>query len=322
MPYRLLPCPVCGAADAELVADGAAIRAEVEALWAFHLRRLRDGAPIAELYDRAVFSQRAPLELVACPGCGTLRRDPAEAPRDLVRGYAAEALDGAVLDALRQAQRPFFEAAERRLRRALGGTGAVLEVGSYAGGFLDVARERGWRVRGIDVNEGAAAHARGRGHDVRAAGLAAAAADGAAGGLDAVAVWSCFEQLPEPRRAAADAARLLRPGGILALRVPSGAFYRALRGRRGVRGGAAGRALLALSNLLGFPYRHGFTPASLRRLVEEAGLRVLHARGDALVPTSGPWTRPWAAAEQRLARSALRLAPTRLSPWLELYARR
>jgi hypothetical protein len=82
------------------------------------------------------------------------------------------------------------------------------------------------------------------------------------------------------------------------------------------------RALLAYNNLLGFPYRHGFNPESLERLVVAAGLEVVEVYGDTLVPLADRWTRRWAAEEERLLKRALRwLANDRASPWFELYAR-
>jgi hypothetical protein len=83
--------------------------------------------------------------------------------------------------------------------------------------------------------------------------------------------------------------------------------------------------LLAHNNLLAFPYRHGFTPASLRRLLDPLGLEVVRVYGDALVPIADEWTRPWAAWEERLLKGALRLLAgdeAEWAPWLEVYARR
>ena len=82
--------------------------------------------------------------------------------------------------------------------------------------------------------------------------------------------------------------------------------------------------MLAHSNLLGFPYRHGFTPGSLARLLEATGFAVTRTWGDALVPIADRWTRPWAALEERAVKRALRLvarvAPD-AAPWFEVYAR-
>ena len=83
----------------------------------------------------------------------------------------------------------------------------------------------------------------------------------------------------------------------MAIRVPSGAYYRRHRDRV---------PFLAQNNLLTFPYRWGFTPRSLRMLLEQAGLRVRETVGDVLVPTADEWTKPWARVEERLAKWTIR----------------
>jgi len=68
--YELARCAVCGEATARELASPDDVRAEVEALWAFHSARLRPGTPPSQLMDRVAFSQHAPLRLVRCEECG------------------------------------------------------------------------------------------------------------------------------------------------------------------------------------------------------------------------------------------------------------
>jgi SAM-dependent methyltransferase len=145
--------------------------------------------------------------------------------------------------------------------------------------------------------------------------------------FDVVAIWNTFDQLADPRAAVNAASRLLRPGGIFAVRVPNGEFYAGVRGRF-ARGGrverAAARALLAQNNLLSFPYRYGFTRQALTRLLQEQGLDVHHIHGDVLVPIADEWTRPWARLEERLIKRLLAVVArrdgARWAPWLDVFA--
>jgi hypothetical protein len=145
-PYELADCPVCGATAAETVADADAVRAEVEALWAFHAARLRAGTPPERLADRVVFSQPPALGIVRCRSCGLLYRNPRERDAAVEALYADERPDPAVLDALHAAQRTAYDAQLRRLREAVGRPGRVLEVGSHVGGFLAAAADAGWQA--------------------------------------------------------------------------------------------------------------------------------------------------------------------------------
>jgi SAM-dependent methyltransferase len=317
--YEISPCPVCGRADTGELAGMDDLRAEMEEVWDFHLTRLRTGTPTRFLTDRAVFSQGPPLRLARCRGCGTVYRNPRESPRELVETYAGEEVDASVLQNLFEAQRATYRAQAGRLTEVAGEAGAGLEVGSYVGGFLAAARECGWDFEGLDVNEGANAFTREMGFRVTLGSLDDLEPKRT---YDAVAIWNCFDQLPEPRAAAQAARGLLSPGGILAIRVPNGGFYAALRPLLSGPASGAARAVLAHNNLLGFPYRHGFTPESLSLLLENAGFEAVRTVGDTLVSVADEWTRPWAAVEEQAVKTALRavasLAP---APWFELYAR-
>ena len=322
--YELTRCPVCGGAETRELASADDVRDEVEQLWAFHTRRLKAGTPPEHLTDRVAFSQRPPPRVVQCRACGLVYRNPRERPHELEEAYAGDAPPPEVLRALHDTQRPAYEAQADRLRRALGRAGSGLEVGSYVGAFLAVARDRGWSFEGLDINEDVNAFVRALGFRVTTGDLESWP-DGDDRRFDAVAIWNAFDQLPDPRRAARVAHRLLAGGGVLALRVPNGAAYARLRPLlRGPLAPAA-RALLAHNNLLSFPYRHGFTVGSLARLLGDVGFEVVAARGDALVPLADRWTRPWAAVEERAVKAVLRLVGgtrAEMAPWFEMYARR
>jgi SAM-dependent methyltransferase len=318
--YELADCPVCPAASGETLADGDSIRSELEQLWAFHLPRLRTGVPVRNLFDQIVFSQDPPLRLERCRECGTVYRNPRERPESLVELYAEEEPGEQALAALFESQRASYQAQARRLTRVAGRIGRGLEVGSYVGAFLSAARERGWTFEGVDVNPSTNSFARGRGFEVRSGTLDEL--DGAAT-YDAIAIWNCFDQLPDPRAALRRAASLLNTGGILALRVPNGEFYTRWRHRLDGPAAPFARLMLAHNNLLGFPYRHGFTLRSVTSLLHDEGFAVVESVGDTLVPMADQWTRGWAAAEERGVKLLLRMtarAPRRL-PWIEVYAR-
>ena len=316
--YELTACAVCGGAAQEEIADESAVRGEVEALWAFHGRRLRADTPTARLMDRVAFSEHPPLRIARCATCGFVFRNPVERERELDEVYGAEIPDAMTLRALHRAQRRAYRAQAKRLLAVLGRRGDVLEVGSYVGAFLAAARSVGIHAEGLDVNAGVNAFTRSLGFVVHEGDLEGAAVPRT---FDAVVIWNCFDQLFDPRGALGAARRLLRPGGVIAIRVPNGAFYARLAG--GTPGPFA-RAVLAHNNLLGFPYRFGFTPESMVRLLEDQGFAPRAIFGDVLVPIADEYTRPWARLEERMLKGALRVLAhrsLRWAPWFEVYAR-
>lgn len=148
-----------------------------------------------------------------------------------------------------------------------GGT-AGLWLSEHAAGYV-----------GVDISQGAVDDARARGLDARRIDDASALPfrDGE---FDAVVCNHVLEHLLEPQRAAAEAWRVLRPGGVFLVSVPNVAYWR----RRLELG------LLARWNPVGDdrstrepwrdPHIRFFTPRTLRRMLEEkAGFIDIETRG-------------------------------------------
>jgi SAM-dependent methyltransferase len=314
--YTIVPCPVCRTNDVRTLADRTRIERDLEWLWEFHLRRLKPGAPIHQLFDRTIFSLPLPLQVVQCRTCGTVFRNPHERGEDVLAVFEGEEPSDPALASLFDQQYAFFVPRVRKLNQLNGGAGNVLEVGSYVGAFLRAATDAGWNASGLDVNAHANAFAQQRGVQVVAASLEDFQPQR---NYDVVALWNCFDQLPDPAAALRAAQRLLRDGGILVIRVPNGACY----AQRAHARNPFTRALLAWNNLASFPYRYGFTPDSLPRMLNAHGYGVDDVVLDTLVPIAGSWTRAWARWEERILKSQLRLLKTRgRAPWFEVYARR
>lgn len=162
----------------------------------------------------------------------------------------------------------------RGLAYADGDVDRVLDVG---GGTGRGARAVGAAVRRSDADRGDGPRslvldaARGMLREAHATGLEVVQADAGAlpvrdGSVDAVLVVDALHHFPSAERAVAEAARVLRPGGVLVIREFDPATLR-------------GRALTSLERAVGFDST--FYPAGdLAALVEGAGLAsVLPDRG-------------------------------------------
>jgi SAM-dependent methyltransferase len=322
--YELARCAVCASANARELASADEMHVEVEALWAFHSRRLRPNIPPDHLMDRVAFSQHPPLRLVRCRDCGLVYRNPVERATELTEIYMDTGPTTEVMRALHETQRAAYAAQARRLTSIFGRRGSGLEVGSYVGAFLAAARDAGWRFAGVDVNPCANEFTRSLGFQVHDGAIESLEPERRA---DVVAIWNCLDQLADPAAAIRSARSHVASGGMLAVRVPNGACYAAMRPLLTTALAPVAREWLAQNNLLGFPYRFGFTPRSLSRLVERLGFRVERIVGDVLVPIADRWTRRWAAVEERLVKRAMLVAARSsrgeraLAPWIEIYAR-
>ena len=322
--YELTSCIVCSSSEAHELLSVDDAKQEIEQLWEYHQKRLRPEIPADHLMDRVAFSQRAPLRLVRCDDCGLVYRNPVERAIEVADIYENDGPSEAVLRALHDTQRLAYDAQAARLTEIFGRRGTGIEVGSYVGAFLAAARDAGWNFAGVDVNVRTNDFTRSLGFQVHDGTIESLDADRRA---DVVAIWNCLDQLVDPASAVRAARSHLASGGMLAVRVPNGACYAAFRPLLGSPLAALAREWLAQNNLLGFPYRYGFTATALTRLVERNGMRVEQVVGDVLVPIADRWTKRWAALEERLVKrvigagARISRGDKPLAPWLELYAR-
>src|SRR5213076_2119134 len=192
--------------------------------------------------------------ILICRDCDILVRREADAPSfetDHYEAFAMERMLRAHINAYRRKRRLYQPLLQRGAR--------IVEVGSYIGGFLHVAREWGWDAIGVDVGHDTAHFARAHGYTTLDGSLEQCAFESHA--FDGVFIWNTFEQIADPKQLLAEVRRILKPGGVLVIRTPNANFYRA----------AADVPLLGHSNLLAFPHLYGYTRRSLNRLVTSRG---------------------------------------------------
>jgi 2-polyprenyl-3-methyl-5-hydroxy-6-metoxy-1,4-benzoquinol methylase len=140
--------------------------------------------------------------------------------------------------------------------------GRLLDIGCAWGGYLSRMARLGWSVYGIELNEAAATHAR------EVLGLKEVRSGSfddcryPDGFFDVIHLSMVLEHLHDPAAGIARIARMLRPGGQLILSVPD-------------ISGVEARLFREKSYTLQVPqHLHHFTPASIDRLLRQAGFRV------------------------------------------------
>jgi SAM-dependent methyltransferase len=102
--------------------------------------------------------------------------------------------------------------------------GRLLELGASYGHSLALARDRGWEVVGVELSPTASAYAQTHfGLTVFNCDLADAPFAGAS--FDAVIGWHVLEHVRNPKDQLLRLAALLKPGGLLGLRVPNIASF-------------------------------------------------------------------------------------------------
>jgi SAM-dependent methyltransferase len=153
--------------------------------------------------------------------------------------------------------------------------------------------------------------------------------------IDGLFLWNCLDQIETPAPVLAEARRILKPNGLLVVRTPNGHFYRLCQKflHEAALPPETAHFLweaMAYNNLLGFPYRYGYSRGTLERLIEPFQLQVEGRLNSELLTLPLPEEPGWVAAEERqiqqgvqwLAHSVLRSQEGELlGPWIEMWFR-
>ena len=185
-----------------------------------------------------------PGGLVQCDSCGLVGTAAADSG-GVVKDYPP-ILDEAYL-ARETARRVAFDWMARQLSGFVVDERRLVEVGSQAGLFLDVARRWGWDGRGVGAPAWSVDMGRERfGVDISETSFEDLKED--PGSLDAVALIDVLDDMDDPKATVARAAELLAPKGVLAIftpLLPRTGTPASLGGRRYYFGAETLHALLA-----------------------------------------------------------------------------
>lgn len=336
-------CAVCGSSELTTMASAREMATEHAWLRRFHQQRVHrasagprqagNSPSDTNLEERSEFTQNYATDVVVCTSCRLVFRNPRPSTRAIAAAYAADTYGSQRLATLFEWQCELFRPKAAMLERWRTGRNPrlVIEVGSFVGGFLAAARELGWDAIGIDPGEEVASFCRSKGLTVLRDEFAQCELPRSA--VDCIAIWSTFDQLPSPHPTLTAVRRLLRPGGILVLRVPNGACFELAHGstrRWPAPAAAVLRAGMAWNNLLGFPYLYGYSVATLDRLLAGYGFERVMFLPDVLTRLADEQSKPWAIWEERVLKALWKVASradvfkprgSRIAPWFDAYYR-
>jgi len=208
------------------------------------------------------------FELRRCAGCGIVYVDPRPTDEALTAlydqdfyfstGWSYEALASLVIECIQSRRR---RRVERYVRR-----GRLLDIGSGDGHFVHHMARHGWEATGIDFSPSALEFAR----RIHSGGrfLCGTLDDYVfpPGRLDLITLWQVLEHIGEPRPLLQRCHDLLKRGGLLVASVPN------IDGLSSRLTGERWWGLDVPRHLV------HYSPATLERLLEQAGFGVLHIR--------------------------------------------
>lgn len=168
-------------------------------------------------------SLRAGRQVLTCRTCGLFSRWPLPLESELDAYYRDDYWARHEAEQKGPARHNVFVHALDCVERLRRPPGVLVDVGSGPGAMLALSRDRGWDAIGVEPSASAVAQARARGlNAIEGTWLRASLKTASA---DVVTLINVLDQMTDPFAALAEARRVLRPGGLLYLRVPNGPVH-------------------------------------------------------------------------------------------------
>lgn len=197
------PCLLCGENEGRVAEQ--ITGTQLRELWRVSGHPLSDHAlgPITKDFA---------IRLFECSSCGFRFYDPALAG-------SAEFYEELMTDKKYPVDSPEFLFALDLAGRF--GARRVIDIGCGEGAFLDLARDKGFETYGVELNRVAAAVAEKRGHAMIHKMMEDISLDEVGGGVDLLTLFQVVEHVSSPADFVRDASRLVKPGGLVVVGVPS-----------------------------------------------------------------------------------------------------
>lgn len=211
--------------------------------------------------------EKAGLKIIRCRNCGLVYVNPRPAKSEILmlaskKGEEVQTSELTLNYDYSRERKDEYIAKLLKIEKYSGLRGKLLDIGCSSGAFLCTARELGWIVKGLEIAHPSARYAKEvRGLDVFAGELTTAGYPDEY--FDAITMWEVLEHLPDPQAYIREINRILKRRGVFALSVPN---FNSIT-----------RRLIKEKWWIMGPEEHlyYFTPASLRKVLGEAGFEII-----------------------------------------------
>ncbi|MDP1853073.1 MAG: class I SAM-dependent methyltransferase [Candidatus Omnitrophota bacterium] len=175
---------------------------------------------------KEIYKERGVLGIVKCSSCGLIYVNPRlKSPEEAYWGDSEKYFEEArlIFEGKAKHHRDENYLEDIRIIQRYKPTGKFLDIGTNMGFFLRLTKGLGWDIHGVEPSSTLSEMARRYfGLNVKTAFLENA---GFAGDFfDVITLIDVFEHLPQPKKILNEIHRILKPDGLLFIKVPNGLF--------------------------------------------------------------------------------------------------
>jgi SAM-dependent methyltransferase len=211
--------------------------------------------------------------MARCRGCRLIFISPRPVKEQEEEYYRSGYYEAEIKQSEYLSRLAIFEHSLAEIRRFKTG-GALLDIGCGPGHFLKKAGELGWKTFGVEISAKAAREA----SETTSAQIFQGSLTKASyppGSFDVATFYNVLDQLISPRGALDAVRTILKPGGLVVVRVPNSNFHHPFKTWMDW----VGSSLLFAPPLSLTPFHlYQFSPVTLTRLVEKCGFSVVEIR--------------------------------------------
>jgi 2-polyprenyl-3-methyl-5-hydroxy-6-metoxy-1,4-benzoquinol methylase len=204
--------------------------------------------------------------LVKCEECGLVFRNPMPSDKKITDYYKKSYSDIFDEEKIKSHRQEIFLNFLKNARRYLSRGRRLLDVGCGYGFFLNLAKDQGWEVYGVELSKDACQFAQRKlGSNIFCGGLKEASF--LSDHFDVVTLWNVLDHMTDPQQQLPEIKRILKNDGLLFLRLPNFLFQE--KARR--IGNAFDNLFFGHTNLsqkISVSHLYAFTPYSIINLLE------------------------------------------------------
>ncbi len=174
---------------------------------------------ICDIDDACLVVVQNNYNVVKCRNCGLVYVNPRPDPTTLIQLYTDyHQRDGKDERVWARLMEKNFKEVSLFLYSIFPEKGKILDIGCGYGHFIETMRDFGWSVWGIDLSPNTLSHAREKGLNVANTSIDDVAFPD--GFFDAITAFYVLEHLVNPLSALKKVLKMLKPGGVIVIRVP------------------------------------------------------------------------------------------------------